>query len=236
MQGRSFLVKDFISYVQKNQKTNTLPPTQYLSDLFTNYVDAIQIELLEEKIKVQSPDYKWLLKEYYEGILLFEIMEKEVWNKATEDTVGQRKYFDDHLAKYQAQERISGRIFAAASKKVLEDLQPLLNEDDSAAGEFIRRNKIREESGPFEKQDRPVLSKLNWTPGLHLAENNGMNYLIFIEKILPPMTKTFQEARSSVISDYQTHLEGSWVSELKEKFKVKINKKAKKAAFQELMK
>jgi peptidyl-prolyl cis-trans isomerase SurA len=63
-----------------------------------------------------------------------------------------------------------------------------------------------------------------------------MNYLIFVEKILPPMPKTFQEARSSVISDYQTYLEESWVAKLKEKFSVKINKRAKKAAFQELMK
>jgi peptidyl-prolyl cis-trans isomerase SurA len=235
MQGQLFRVKDFVSYVQSHRKNNTLPPAQYLSELFTNYVDATQMQLLEEKIKAQSPDYKWLLKEYYEGILLFEIMEKEVWNKATQDTVGQRKYFNEHREKYKAQDRIAGRIYASASKKSLLDLQPLLN-DDSAAAEFVRRNKVREESGPFEKQDRPVLSKITWSPGIQLAENNGMNYLIFIEKILPPMPKTFQEARSSVISDYQTNLEETWVATLKEKFKVKINKKARKAAFQELMK
>ena len=235
MQGQPFRVRDFVAYVQSNQKSNTLPPAQYLSELFTDYVDASQMQLLEEKIKAQSPDYKWLLKEYYEGILLFEIMEKEVWNKATQDTVGQRKYFNDHQEKYRAQERISGHIYASGSRKSLLDLQPLLT-DDSAAAEFVRRNKVRAESGHFEKQDRPVLSKITWSPGVQLAENNGMNYLIFIEKILPPMPKTFQEARSSVISDYQTYLEETWVAKLKEKFKVKINKKAKKAAFQELMK
>ncbi len=236
LQNQSFRVKDFLSYVAANQKVNSTSPQQYLAQLFMNYVDAAQIQLLEEKIKKQSPDYRWLLKEYYEGILLFEIMEKEVWNKATEDTVGQRDYFNAHASDYTAKERIAGKIYSSSSKSTLEQLKKLFDSGDTSAHEFMTKNKIRQEAGPFEKDYRPVLSKINWSPGLHLADNNGMNYLILIEKILPPGPKTFHEARSSVISDYQTHLEDSWIKQLRRKFAVKVNKKAKKQAFEQLVK
>lgn len=234
LQNQSFRVKDFFDYAVENQKANAMSPQQYLDQLFTDFVDATQLQLLEEKIRKQSPDYKWLLKEYYEGILLFEIMEKEVWNKATEDTVGQRTYFNAHAADYKAEERIAGKIYSASLKASLQELKKLLDEGDTAVQEYITR--IRQESGAFEKNDHPVLSKIDWSPGLHLADNNGMNYLILIEKILPPGPKTFQEARSSVISDYQTHLETSWISQLTEKFGVKVKKKARKQVFEQLVK
>jgi peptidyl-prolyl cis-trans isomerase SurA len=235
LQSQSFRVKDFLGYAAANQQANAMAPPQYLAQVFMNYIDAVQIQLMEEKIRKQSPDYKWLLKEYYEGILLFEIMEKEIWNKATQDTVGQRQYFDAHASAYKAKERIAGKIYASSSKSILEQLKRSFDSGDTSVQQFITRNKIRVETGPFEKDDRPVLSKINWTPGFHQGNNNGMNYLIWIEKILPPGPKTFQEARSSVISDYQTHLEDSWIKQLRKKFGVKVKKGGKKQAFEQLI-
>jgi peptidyl-prolyl cis-trans isomerase SurA len=235
MNDQTFRVQDFVAYAEVNQKINSLSPQQYLSELFRNYVDASQMHLLEENIKKRSPDYKWLLKEYYEGILLFEIMEKEVWNKATEDTVGQRNYYDGHQAAYTANERISGKIYSSTSKTALSELKTRLQSADTSAQEFMTKNKIRLETGHFEKQDRPVLTKINWSPGAYEADNNGMNYLILVDKVLPPGQKTFDEARTSVISDYQTFLENSWLKELRKKFPVKINKKARKNVFNQLI-
>ena len=56
--------------------------------------------MVEERIIEQHPEYRYLLKEYYEGILLFEIMEKEVWSKASEDSVGQQTYYETHKPDY----------------------------------------------------------------------------------------------------------------------------------------
>jgi peptidyl-prolyl cis-trans isomerase SurA len=62
-----------------------------------------------------------------------------------------------------------------------------------------------------------------------------MHYLVVIEKLLPPGPETFEEARASVISDYQTWLEELWIADLKGKFMVKVEKKTKKRAFRDLM-
>jgi peptidyl-prolyl cis-trans isomerase SurA len=236
LEKQPFRVKDFLSYIKSNHAVTGLAPEQYLVQLYENYVEASLVRLMEQKIKTASPDYKWLLKEYYEGILLFEIMEKEVWNKATEDTVGQRNFYHGHMASYTAKDRIAGKIYSSPSRDLLLQLQKLLAENDTTAGAFAAKNKIRQEGGAFEKTDRPVLAKINWTPGLQIAENNGSYYLVSVNNLLPPGQKSFNEARSSVISDYQTYLEDSWIRQLSKKYKVKVYQKIKKQTFGELMK
>ena len=234
MQTKPYYVKDFVAFVADRPQLASMTGQPNREQLFLNYVDAVQTQLLEEKVKRESPDYKWLLKEYYEGILLFEIMEKEVWNKAMEDTLGQRNYFRAHATDYKAGERMVGKIYSSSSKVNLDQLKNLFQSKDTTFREFISKHRIRQDSGSFEKEDRAILSKINWSPGESLVENNGVNYLVLVEKILPPGPETFQEARASVISDYQTWLEKSWIRELKRKFGVKLEKKAKRKVFEQL--
>lgn len=235
-QERPYRVEDFLRFLADQPAgQGAAPPQQYLQQQLQRYVDAAQLKLMEEKVKRESPHYKWLLKEYYEGILLFEIMEKEIWNKAMDDSTGQRNYFNTHASEYQAGERVAGVIYTASSSKYLEELEKLLGSEDSVVNDHLARHRVRADSGVFEAADRSVLSKIPWTPGIHRAENNGVQHLIQVEKILPPGPQTFEEARASVISDYQTFLEDSWIRELKRKFEVKVNKRAKKQAFAQLL-
>jgi peptidyl-prolyl cis-trans isomerase SurA len=236
MGNKAYPVKDFLSFVaEQPARQPSISARQHLNELLTRFADNAQSLLLEEKVTRESPDYKWLLKEYYEGILLFEIMEKEVWNKAMEDSVGQRNYFLQNASKYKAGERMAGKIYNTGGKNNLEILKDMLTSGDEGVAEFIAVNKIRVDSGAFEQKDRMILGKITWAPGTYTAEHNGVQYLIVIDKILPPGDQTFEEARASVISDYQTFLEDSWIRELKRKFEVKVEKKAKKRAFSQLM-
>ncbi len=229
-------VKEFFSYLREHGGSRDVSaPTQQLEDLLGRYTDYVQTGLLEERVSRESPDYRWLVKEYYEGILLFDIMENEIWNRAMDDTVGQRSFFTSNAGKYQAGERIAGKIYYSDSKKTLQELMTLLEAEEGGERDFISQNRIRRDSGAFEKTDRPLLSKVSWTPGTYLVENSGAHALVVIDRILPPGAQTFAEARASVISDYQTFLEDAWIRELKRKFAVKVEKRAKKRAFAELL-
>ena len=114
-------------------------------------------------------------------------------------------------------------------------MERLLEAGDTAYHAFVTQKRIRVDAGPFEKADRAILSKVSWNPGKYPISQNGTHHLILIEQILPPGPETFEEARASVISDYQTYLENAWITELKRKFGVKVEKKAKKRAFDQLM-
>jgi peptidyl-prolyl cis-trans isomerase SurA len=237
MQGKPYAAKDFLIYVEQNQKPNSLTSSQYMEQLYNQYLNDVQGKVLEEKIKQQNPDYSWLLNEYYEGILLFEIMEKEVWNKATEDSIGQRSYYQAHRNDYQANERVNAKIYSSTVLSTIRELKSLVEAGDSLKiQEYIASQKIRQEKGAFEKSDRPILTKINWAPGLQLTENNGTHYLVQVTAILPPGIKTFEEARAAVISDFQTDLEKRWIEQLKKRHPVKISKKGKQYILQQLVK
>lgn len=233
LQDQPYTVNGFFNFAATQQVPAQGAPAEVMKQLIEKFADAMQIAQLEAKILKESPDYKWLLNEYYEGILLFEIMEKEVWNRAMDDSVGQRDYFNANAGKYMAGQRIDGTLYTS-SRENLAHLKTLLESSDSAAARFISAYRIKSEKGPFEKSDRSVLATIKWSPGAYLAENNGTNYLIAVEKILPPGPKTFEEARTSVITDYQTYLEDAWIKELKAKFGVKVIKKAKRDVLRQL--
>jgi peptidyl-prolyl cis-trans isomerase SurA len=227
---------DFIKFVKKNQKPNRSTPLKYLEQQYSTFADQSLLEVVEHKIADKNPEYKWLLKEYYEGILLFDIMEKEVWNKASLDSVGQQKYFNGHSSNYKAGDRISGKVYSSTTKSHIDALIKALGQNDSSlASRLVDSLKVRAEAGSFEKSDRQVFNKIEWKPGLYNAENNNLHYAILVNKILPPGPKTFDEARPEVISDYQNFLEKQWIAQLKKKYPVKINKKGKEAVIASLV-
>jgi peptidyl-prolyl cis-trans isomerase SurA len=194
VEGANYTVKDFFKYVTKNQKASAQPSAKIFEQLYNNYADAVIFQRVEEQIKRTNPTYAYLLKEYYEGILLFEIMENEVWTKAAEDSTGQRTYYGNHLSDYQAGERSKAVIYSSNSKEVVSQMQTFLKSGEVAnAEEYAASKKMKIESGYFKKGDKAVLQKVPWDKGVYSAENNGMYYLAWLKEILPPGPMSFEE-------------------------------------------
>lgn len=235
MKPKSIMTQDFLKYVQQNQKIISLTPDRYMEQLYTAYVEKTINEVLEDQIIATHPEFVLLLREYYEGILLFDIMEKEVWKRASEDSLGQRKYFELNEKKYWADERINTVLYSSGSPEMIATLKQYVEKNDSISiQKLIKAKSVRQEVGTFQKTDRPVLSKIEWKPGLYAAENSGISYLVQVKEMKPPGPLTFDEARASIISDYQDYLEKAWLEQLKLKYPVKVNEKAKKYVVQEL--
>lgn len=84
--GKKVYGTAFIHFVKINQQAVSSKPVDYIHELYRKFTEAVLDEQIENEIMQVKPEYRYLLKEYYEGILLFDIMEKEVWNKAAADT------------------------------------------------------------------------------------------------------------------------------------------------------
>ncbi len=233
---RPIPANEFIQYVKSNQRTTSLTPGEYILQLYGTFVEAVMNEAYEEKLIRSNPDYEMLLREYYEGILLFDIMEKEVWNKASEDTVGQRTYFDKNASRYQAGERVKAELYSTSAPDNLKLLQEAISKQDTISiDQLVNSRKIRYEKGNFQRNDRPVLAKIDWKTGDYTVENNGLYYLARISELLPPGLLTYEEAKAQVIADYQNYLEKEWVEQLKLKYPVKINEKTKQTVYKQLV-
>ncbi len=236
LKKQTYTVNDFLVYAQKNQRPNTNPPVKYMDQLYNTFVDGKVLEQVEKNIMNENPSYRYLLNEYYEGILLFEIMEKEVWNKASEDSIGQRRYYDSHVTSYQAGERVKAALYSSNTTEFSTPLREIiLLGDESKVQEFVSQKKIKTESGYYLKGDKSIFDKIPWASGVYSAENNGMYYLAWLKEILPQGPMSFDEARTAIISDYQGNLEKMWLEQLKKKYPVKVNEKGKQYVFLQLL-
>jgi len=232
---KGFTDRDFFGYIKTSPRQQPAPPLKYMEQLYNNFVELNIMELVEEGIIKETPTYSYLLKEYYEGILLFEIMEKEVWNKAANDSTGQQAFFQRNLAKYQATERARAVVYEASSRETLTTLERLVRAgDERKIQEFVIESKSKMEAGYFKKDEKEVFGKIAWAKGVYSAENKGIYYLAWIKDILPAGTMSFEEARPAIISDYQADMEKKWLEQLKKKYSVKVNEKGKQHVIQTL--
>ncbi|MBX2900964.1 MAG: peptidylprolyl isomerase [Cyclobacteriaceae bacterium] len=234
--GTPYTVGQFVRFAKRNQQLSRLEPHAYARQLYEQWVEEKLDETEEEKLKQQNPDFRNLLNEYREGILLFEIMEKEIWNKAAEDTVGQRRYYEANKQRYQAGDRVEARLFAASDKATITDLISKVTKGDTLTQADLRKLKVVQPYRNYERKDSKAVDAVTWATGLQQAEADGLFYLVEIKRLVPPGIKSFQEARAQLISEYQDYLEKQWLSSLRKKFPVKINNKVRKGVVAELTK
>ncbi len=222
IKDETYTVKDFYDYVtEKQRQQRNMNVAQYIQVLYEQFSEETLVDYEEAHLAEKYEDYRMLLKEYRDGILLFELMDNKVWSKAVEDTVGLRQFYEQNLSNYQWGKRAKARIYVSTSQEKLDSLKAkdLLNNDDIEI-KSLALNVIK---GQYEQGDLPVLSKISWTPGTYETQYDNRYYYIVVDEILPPMPKNLNEIRGQVISDYQNHLEKEWVSVLRNKHAVQIN-------------
>src|SRR5260221_2051930 len=236
LQSEKTPVRDFYQWVSTNEAGSSLSPPAYMKQLYDRFVEEKINGIEEKKLLSENPDYRMLLNEYREGILLFEIMEKEVWNKASADSIGQRNYYAGHPDRFKAGKRLEARIFTTPDTIFREAIKRKMVAGDTLREADLKKFKSVTHLKKYEAKESQVIDQIHWVPGLHEAEVNHMYYLVEVSRLIPPGNLTFDEARAKVISEYQDSLEKEWLIRLRQKYPVKINKKGKKIVITELKK
>ncbi|RPD50010.1 peptidylprolyl isomerase [Hymenobacter sediminis] len=122
--GKPYLVKDFLTFAQQNQKPRPGADARFaMQQLYDQYVDQSLTEYEKANLETKYEDYRMLVKEYRDGILLFQLMDEKVWSKAIEDTVGLQKFFTENQAKYQWEPRVQATVISAATPELLTKAQ-----------------------------------------------------------------------------------------------------------------
>ncbi|UOG74152.1 peptidylprolyl isomerase [Hymenobacter tibetensis] len=127
IKDKPYQVSDFLTYVQKNQRPRPGAEPKFIAQqLYDQYVEQSLTEYEKNNLENKYEDYRMLVKEYRDGILLFQLMDEKVWSKAIEDTVGLQKYFTENQSKYQWENRAQGTVISAATPELLTQAQQQL--------------------------------------------------------------------------------------------------------------
>lgn len=234
MDGKEFKQQDFAKFIQfQGRRSQQEDPKTVVAKQYKVWEKQTILDYEESKLASKYPAYKALTSEYHDGILLYEIMSDKVWNKAMKDTTGLKEFYESNKANYQWGKRISATIYECNSAKVADDVFKLAKIDTMSASKITRQiNKeselnVRDKAGKFELEKISYLNGRSLNPGLNAPfEVEGKFYVVNVSEILAPMQKEFNEAKGSITSDYQTHLEKEWLKELKVKHPITINSEA----------
>lgn len=233
--GRALAADRLVNFLQRNQKPAALAPLAYFQQLYNEFVEAEIKEEEDRLLQANNEEYRNLIAEYKEGMLMFSVMEKEVWNKASADTVGQLAYYEARKNHFQAGERVRARVISASSKTILDDVKSKIQNGDTLKPEDIRKLKSFGSMRPYARGENAAVDNITWAVGVYETEADGIFHLIEVEGLVPAGTKVFSEVKAQVISEYQDQLEQQWLTRLEQVFPVRVNKKVKKQVIATLL-
>jgi peptidyl-prolyl cis-trans isomerase SurA len=219
---------DFFAYVATNQSRSNTTLENTVKTQYANYVKQSNLDYEQSILEKKYDDFKYIMQEYKDGILLFELTDKEVWSKAVADSAGLAEFYKDNEIDYMWKERADGTIFSCKDAKSAKQAMKLVKKGVSTSDILAKCNAkdpltVTVESKKFEKGSNTLLDNVTWTKGVYsLEEENGRSKFVKINEILPVSAKPLKGNMGQATSDYQNYLEGRWIDELKKKYPVQI--------------
>ncbi|MBO5864691.1 MAG: peptidylprolyl isomerase [Bacteroidaceae bacterium] len=193
---------------------------------------ALEDSLLESKY----PEFGNLMREYYEGLLFFEVSTREVWGKVASDEEGLAKYFKKNKKAYKFDTpRFRGAVIQANSQENLDNVKAMLEgvafENYKAAIEAnLPKDSVRTvrvEVGVFAVGDNAWVDKMAFGQGEGGNLRRGFVVVDTVGTVIEA-PETYKDVKGLVTADYQKYLEEKWVKSLRKKYKVKVDKKVLK--------
>ncbi len=228
-------VRDWNNYLRNSDKVIPGKMHESYKALFSDFINAVAIANYASRLEEFNPAFKSQINEFKEGNMLFEAMQREVWGKASSDNEGLINFYNQHKDKYLWDASAEAIIFSCANKTIADNSIAQLKKRKNWK-DIISQNptEIQADSGRYELGQIPVVDRTNFTTGLItmpvINKNDGTAVFAKILTIYPGrQQRDFVDARGLVISDYQNELEEKWVSQLKEKYPIKVNQKALQA-------
>lgn len=229
--GQHITVKDFIDYVNTNYKNASSKSKQdALMAMYSAYKEKTIWDISKQKLINEDFNFRNLESEYMNGLLIFEIMDREVWKKAVADTVGSKKLYEEVKNNYWYKDRIVLEGIKSSKAEVLTSHKNIWTQQSAKSlYETIRKTKDSNDIVYYErtiekgeKNDLDIAVEQK-QPTILFEEEDKSKVLARVVKILPPAIKPYSEIRGRIQNLYQNKLEKEWNASLRAKYPVKIN-------------
>ena len=231
---QKYTVADFVEFIRENQvKQPFMSAGSYAYKLYDEYLKRSAFAYEDAHLEEKYPDFKLLVQEYHDGILLFDLMDKEVWKKAEQDTVGLENYYNAHKDEYMWGERLKTVYATVNHPENVARVEELVKTDlgmDSIRA-ILKAEEIRGVSVKiryWQHGDNVDIDETEWKAGeLRVIPStvDKTTKIVRVLEVRDPEPKTLNEAKGLVISAYQQQLEEDWLNELKAKYPVTVNEK-----------
>jgi len=232
LKGKPYTQKQFANYIISNYRVPKTDIKTLINNQYTAWVSQEILKYEDSQLELKYPEFKALMQEYHDGVLLYEIMTDKVWNKANKDTIGLKNYYENHKLNYQWKDRIDAMVYECLDKNIANQVLKMLKSDTITSKHVLEKLNAKSElnlkvkTNKYEINETAFLKGRVFKKGTNPAyEYGGKYYVIKVNELIPAGPKLLSDAKGLITSDYQNYLEQEWLNELAKKYTFKINDK-----------
>lgn len=235
--GQKYLQVDFVSFAQSVTRGRLNGPrATMMNDLYRMYVDRTLNDFEENRLAQTNPDFKALMEEYRNGIMIFELMDRNVWGKATRDSVGLKTFYDANKSRYMWEPGFVGAVYRFKDEAALKKGQAIMQKSKAKGRDEELAKTLNTESsadqftyqrGHYEFSrftDIPRSDIKKGVPSQAKRNADGSYSVVIADEVFDqPSQKSLEEARGYAVAEYQDQLEKNWNAELRSRYPVKVD-------------
>jgi len=233
---------DFMRFLKRSTRERLrldrkMKSKEAFDKLYQDFVTEAAIQYEESQLEEKYSEFKHLMREYREGILLFEITKEKVWDKAPQDTAGLRSFYEENKENYRWNDRarlLHFELENGAEGECQETTSYLLRRGAQKTIKHVNKDSIKLTYTTEIIEKGKTNQAISWQERVifDMKENPQTCTFSWIQEIIPSKVKSLDEARGYVISDYQNALERQWITELEDRYRVRTNKKVLKSVIE----
>jgi peptidyl-prolyl cis-trans isomerase SurA len=237
MAGKNYLQSDFVKFMEglTHGKING-PKNAVINDAYNLYVNNVVNDFEEHKLVEENPEFRNLMEEYRDGIMLFELMDRNVWSKAAHDSVGLKDFYERNKGKYMWEPGFEGSVYKFKNKAMYDTAMLIFANNPGITDEELAKsiNTQKNPDGVTIQRGRYEFSRFKDATAQELEQDhkklsvtaNGLHTLVVAKQIYTsPGQKTLDEARGYVVAEYQDFLEKQWNEKMHNEYPLKVNEK-----------
>ena len=225
--GFQFL--SFLNSSQTKDGINPIPLPKFLEINYNKFVDEQINQYYNDNLEKEFPEFASVMDEYRDGLLLFDLMEKEIWDRSKTDTLGLKSFYETQKDKHKWKTRFDVIVASSTKMDVIKNAEAMLKKgatpqeikDKLNTSEVVN---VMASENTLEIGSTQLPKDIKQEVGVSEISQQGEYYFVTkVIKIIPESDKTFDECKGKIINDYQQYLEQNWVNELKKEFTIKVN-------------
>lgn len=217
--------KKFIAFLNTHPQWNN-----QLDQAWTEFVHSSLVAYEDSQLESKYPDFGHLMQEYHDGMLLFEVSNQMIWNKAATDSVGLAKFYKKNKQLFRWEEpRFKGTMVGCTPDAPVKEIEKLAKKLPADSIEIVLKRRYNTDSTSMVRIDRgvwkkggsnPMVNKVvfgvgNWEPSGHFSQ-----YFPVGEIMKQP--KSLNDVRGVATAKYQDYLEAQWIADLRKQYEVII--------------
>ena len=225
--GYQFL--NFLNSSQTKSGLNSIPLDRFIDIYYNKFVDEQINQYYTDNLENEFPEFASVMEEYRDGLLLFDLMEKEIWERSKSDSIGLKVFYDTQKEKHKWKTRFDVIIASSTNMDIIKDAQSMLKKgatpqeikDKLNTNEVVN---VMASQNTLEIGATQLPKDIKQEVGVSEVSQQGEYFFVTnVIKVIPESEKTFEECKGKIINDYQQYLEQNWVTELKNEFSIKVN-------------